>query len=247
MNINEVIVKNIDDAYTVFQPTGKTITVANRKFCALSFSLGGKLVYTHNGKDYVSDYKHALFHPMNATYKWKCIQGGEFCVINFIPLESYNHFESFTLTENSEILNLCANLKNAFIHNSPTCDKMSILYSIISRLTPQKNTDNTLSSAIRTIENEFHLPSFSIKKLSLACNMSESYFRRKFTELYGTSPKKYLCDIRIAQAKRLLREGGKNVSEISEQCGFTSIYHFSRAFKLSVGQTPKEFAKKQSL
>jgi AraC-like DNA-binding protein len=48
-------------------------------------------------------------------------------------------------------------------------------------------------------------------------------------------------------AKRMLIEGLKNVSEISEQCGVASVYHFSRAFKLSVGETPKEFAKKQSL
>jgi len=77
--------------------------------------------------------------------------------------------------------------------------------------------------------------------------MSESYFRRKFTESYGVSPKKYLCNIRIAMAKRMLIEGLKNVSEISEQCGFASIYHFSRAFKLNVGETPKEFSKKRGL
>ncbi len=247
MNIDEITIKNIDDAYTIFQPTGKSISVMNRKFCAISFSLGGKIVYTHNGKDYVSDYNHALFHPMNSTYKWHCPQGGEFYVLNFIPLECYTEFTSFNLAEPSEFHKLCADLKNAFIHNAPISAKMSILYSIISRLSHQKNTDNALNSAIRMIENEYKSPAFSIKKLSQSCNMSESYFRRKFTESYGVSPKKYLCDIRIAMAKRLLREGLKNVSEISEQCGFTSIYHFSRAFKQNVGDTPKEFAKKQSL
>ncbi len=246
MNIDELIVKNIDDAFTIFQPTGKIHNVISRRYCAISFSLGGKLVYTHNGKDYVSDYNHALFHPLNSTYTWRCLQGGEFYVLNFIPLENHNQFASFNLAEPSEFHKLCSDLKNAFIHNAPQSEKMSILYSIISRLS-HKNTDNTLNSAIRMIENEYHLTSFSIKKLSQACNMSESYFRRKFTESYGVSPKKYLCDIRIAMAKRMLIEGLKNVSEISEQCGFASIYHFSRAFKLNVGETPKEFSKKRGL
>jgi AraC-like DNA-binding protein len=97
------------------------------------------------------------------------------------------------------------------------------------------------------MENEYHLPNFSIKKLSQTCNMSESYFRRKFTETYGISPKKYLCNLRLAMAKRMLRDGRKNITEISEKCGFASVYHFSRAFKLSIGESPKEFAKKQSL
>ena len=247
MNIDELTIKNIDDAFIIFQPTGKTTSVINRKFCAISFSLGGKIVYTHNGKDYVSDYNHALFHPIDSTYKWKCIEGGEFYVLNFTPFENHTNFASFDLVNPSEFHKLCSDLKNAFIHNSPTSEKMSILYSIISQLTRQNKPDNSLNTAIRIIESEYQSPTFSIKKLSQECNMSESYFRRKFTDQYGVSPKKYLCDIRIAMAKRMLIEGLKNVSEISEQCGFASVYHFSRAFKLSVGETPKEFAKKQSL
>ena len=247
MNIDELTIKNIDDAFIIFQPTGKTTSVINRKFCAISFSLGGKIVYTHNGKDYVSDYNHALFHPIDSTYKWKCIEGGEFYVLNFTPFENHTNFVSFDLVNPAEFHKLCTELKNAFIHNAPTSTKMSIFYSIISLLAHQNNTDNILNFAIRIIESEYRLPSFSIKKLSQECNMSESYFRRKFTDQYGVSPKKYLCDIRIAMAKRMLIEGLKNVSEISEQCGFASVYHFSRAFKLSVGETPKEFAKKQSL
>lgn len=247
MNIDELTIKYIDDAFTIFQPTGKVHNVINRKFSGISFSLGGKLIYTHNGKDYVSDYNHALFHPIDSTYKWKCIEGGEFYVLNFAPFENHTNFVSFDLINPAEFHKLCTELKNAFIHNAPSSTKMSILYSIISLLTHQNNTDNILNFAIRMMESEYQSPSFSIKKLSQASNMSESYFRRKFTEQYGVSPKKYLCDIRIAMAKRLLREGLKNVSEISEQCGFASVYHFSRAFKLSVGETPKEFAKKQSL
>lgn len=47
-------------------------------------------------------------------------------------------------------------------------------------------------------------------------------------------------------AKQLLSENLSKISEISERCGFSSVYHFSRAFSIRVGMTPSEYAKQNN-
>lgn len=247
MNIDELVINQIIDAVTVFQPTGRAVRLENRKSSALSFSLGGKITYTHNGKEYVSDTEHVLFHPQNSAYDLHCNKGGRFFVIDFFTDENYNEFGEVSIKGSQTVVDLLAKLEDAFLLGYPKSEKMSIFYAILSRLIPKQNDDNALTFARRIIENEYANVNLSISKLAQNCNMSQSYFRRKFAQTYNVSPKKFLCDVRIEKAKRLLVSWDKNVSEIAEQCGFSSVYHFSRAFKLSVGETPKEFAKKQRL
>ena len=71
--------------------------------------------------------------------------------------------------------------------------------------------------------------------------MSYSRFRTLFREHTGSSPRQYQLDIRVNRAKELLRDGQRNVSEIAEVLGFSSVYYFSRLFKQRTGKTPVEF------
>jgi AraC family transcriptional regulator, transcriptional activator of pobA len=45
----------------------------------------------------------------------------------------------------------------------------------------------------------------------------------------------------ISEAKNLLVEGGKSVSEVAYRLGFENPPYFSRLFKKEVGISPKEF------
>jgi AraC-like DNA-binding protein len=47
----------------------------------------------------------------------------------------------------------------------------------------------------------------------------------------------------MRRAKQLLTDGMLTVSAIAEQCGFSSVYHFSRAFKQTTGLSPTAYAK----
>ena len=49
---------------------------------------------------------------------------------------------------------------------------------------------------------------------------------------------RHLRQLRLEQACGLLRLGPQRVSEVAEQCGFASIYSFSRAFRLAYGVSP---------
>lgn len=64
---------------------------------------------------------------------------------------------------------------------------------------------------------------------------------RSFKNEYKLTVLNYINSLRIKEAKALLRENKLSVTEISEKLGFNSIHYFSRIFKKTTGQSPKEY------
>ena len=64
-----------------------------------------------------------------------------------------------------------------------------------------------------------------------------------FRDNMGQSPMDYYTDLKIGEAKKLLREGKYTVSQIGDMLGYSCIHNFSRAFKNRVGFSPKEYTK----
>ena len=61
-------------------------------------------------------------------------------------------------------------------------------------------------------------------------------------EMTGVPTGKFLRNLRMEQAARLLREGKVNVSQIADKVGYNDLSHFSTAFKLHFGMSPTEYA-----
>lgn len=74
-------------------------------------------------------------------------------------------------------------------------------------------------------------------------HLSPGYFSNLFRVEVGMSFSDYLIQIRIDNAKRLLRRFDLSVEEVSKQCGFNSLAHFSRTFKDRCGMPPLKFRK----
>lgn len=66
---------------------------------------------------------------------------------------------------------------------------------------------------------------------------------RVFKNTVGISLKDYMIHFRINQAKRLLAETTVGIEAIGERVGYPDIYHFSKLFKVRVGQSPSNFRK----
>ena len=81
----------------------------------------------------------------------------------------------------------------------------------------------------------------TIESLSKLANMSESNFNRIFKKETGISPFEYLINVRIKKAKKFLREKTNTITEISINCGFYSISHFSSCFMKQFGMSPSDY------
>jgi len=74
--------------------------------------------------------------------------------------------------------------------------------------------------------------------------LSASQLQREFARLFGISPNRYLREIRIGVARRLLETSDDSISLIASSCGFYDQSHFSRQFKASTGMPPLQYRKR---
>ena len=80
----------------------------------------------------------------------------------------------------------------------------------------------------------------TIKSLSRKVGMNECYLKKGFRELFGTTIFEFYQSQRMEHAKYLLYEKGLTVTEVSVLLGYSSISHFSTAFKKHTGLKPCE-------
>lgn len=81
----------------------------------------------------------------------------------------------------------------------------------------------------------------SLQELAGLCEMSLASFNRKFNEIFKESPAHYLKKEKIEKAKRLLLGTDMRVTEVSWDCGFGDLSHFTKVFKSMTGMTPLKF------
>lgn len=84
---------------------------------------------------------------------------------------------------------------------------------------------------------------FKISHIASELNIHRSYINQCFKALYGISPSVYYQQIRMRQAKWMLRHSDLSIEQISRNMGFTSPGHFSHFFKKGIGQSPLRFRK----
>lgn len=80
-----------------------------------------------------------------------------------------------------------------------------------------------------------------LEDLAQEYGMSPSRMRKLFKKVNNISPRDFLLNMRIEEAKRLLSEGRKSITEISEEVGYENANYFSRIFKKKVGMSPAQY------
>ncbi len=80
----------------------------------------------------------------------------------------------------------------------------------------------------------------TIRELSRKVGMNECYLKKGFKALAGKTIHEYQQELRISRAKVLLKEQGRSVTDVANILGYSSISHFSTAFKKTTGMKPCE-------
>lgn len=101
-----------------------------------------------------------------------------------------------------------------------------------------------VNNAIIYIQKHLYEP-IRLNTLSQSIGVSNSVLYKAFISVLSIPPATYIHQQKIQQAqKRLLL--GKSVTEISQELGYSSAYHLSKAFKNIVGVSPREYKKKMN-
>ena len=94
-------------------------------------------------------------------------------------------------------------------------------------------------SLVQVVQNH-KFKNLNSEELAFLCNMSLSTFKRKFQDIYNTSPRKYVISERMKIAERMLRNQRKP-SEIYFELGYENLSSFSSQFKKHFGMAPTHF------
>ncbi|NJE39754.1 AraC family transcriptional regulator [Faecalicoccus pleomorphus] len=107
----------------------------------------------------------------------------------------------------------------------------------------QEYYENTLLNEILVFIHNNIFTAFTVEDLCQKFSISRSSLQSLFRTNIHTTPKHYISNLKLNQAKLLIQEHKYTISEISDMLGFTSIHYFSRKFKLQYGLSPTDYAK----
>jgi len=97
-----------------------------------------------------------------------------------------------------------------------------------------------LNAIYRFTINEYHRR-ISLEEVAAVSNMTVNSFCRYFKKRTRKSYVKFLNEMRIAQACRLLQQYNYSISQIGLEVGFSNLSNFNRKFKEIKNCNPSEF------
>ena len=97
-----------------------------------------------------------------------------------------------------------------------------------------------IQAAKAYIRNNFQFP-ITIVDVAHSVGVSPNYLANLFAKRGEITPKRYLTQVRMEVAAKLLHNSTSSVGEIARAVGYTSPLHFSKAFSLYYGVSPLHY------
>ncbi|MDD2284960.1 MAG: AraC family transcriptional regulator [Paludibacter sp.] len=130
----------------------------------------------------------------------------------------------------------------------------TLLIELVRRNTKLKKVERLSTVARERAEEDFErrLEKFLVENISedLTLNdvckhmkMSRTLMIKLFKSKKDIGIMEYFRSLKIEQAKKIIREGNHNITEVSELLGYSSIHSFSRHFSKTTNMSPSEYAK----
>jgi iron complex transport system substrate-binding protein len=156
----------------------------------------------------------------------------------------------FRLTNNEAILDCVEKMEKdwTFKISAYRNNCFSLLYKVFYILERARETKymppdkyKIIEPAILYLKENYSDSHLKITDLAKQANISPSYFRRIFSNIFLMPPAQYLRNIRISKAKELLLTDGISVTDVSNMVGYSSLFYFDVVFKKETGMTPTEY------
>jgi AraC-like DNA-binding protein len=120
------------------------------------------------------------------------------------------------------------------------------LEAMLSALEPSEEPVRNGSERICLVEKYFqfhYAENFDLEAVLKKYGMSLRTFYREWKAAFSVSPARYLLNLRMQRACRLLRNADLRIYEIAKICGYPNEIYFSRVFKNANGMTPAAWRK----
>lgn len=101
--------------------------------------------------------------------------------------------------------------------------------------------DNHIAEAIMDVLQERIYGNLTIEEITQQLGYGKTYVSTVFKKVYGMSIMTCYTNLKIKEAKFLIRENTASIAEISEMLGFSSPQYFSKRFRQFVHLSPKQY------
>ena len=158
-----------------------------------------------------------------------------------------NHFLHFISTDDSSAL---SHLRcNALLQP----ENIRELEELLSLLCRRENSpklwgadkarydDDIAARVLRMLEEHIY-GRLTLSDITAAMGYGKTYLSNIFKRVYGKSIMDSYTQLKINEAKYLLREGSMSVSQISDSLGFSSPQYFSKRFAAMTKMSPRQYA-----
>lgn len=108
----------------------------------------------------------------------------------------------------------------------------------------KRSGDKCFEESIAYIETHYK-EDISAKDIAQRSGYSVYHFNRKFKEILGVTPYRYVTQRRLLEAKNMLLSSNDTIERIALSCGFKSAVSFYKAFKNEFKLTPNAFKHKK--
>ena len=115
------------------------------------------------------------------------------------------------------------------------------LHEAVTRLVPRDGVPADPLAHIRHYLDTHLEKDIKLDDLARRMGWTERHLRRRFLEVYGKTPGRYLTEARLARAAELLLTTARGLQEIGRKIGCPELGGFRRLFKSRFGVTPSEY------
>jgi|Laugrespbdmm15sn_2_1035079.scaffolds.fasta_scaffold24561_2 transcriptional regulator GlxA family with amidase domain len=100
--------------------------------------------------------------------------------------------------------------------------------------------DETIIEIQEWMQNQFHIQ-LTLELIAEKFDMSVRSLNRRFKQASGKTPMQYLQQIRLDNAKELLRTSNLSVAEVAFNSGYPDCSYFSAQFRKSISLSPRAY------
>jgi len=108
------------------------------------------------------------------------------------------------------------------------------------RLTQEQSAQDTIELITRLMRTTPD-GSLTIEQICKSSGIGLTALKECFRKYNYTGVMEHYRLIRLTEARRLLREGRLNITQISEKLGYSSVHYFSSQFKRIIGLSPSSY------
>ena len=128
--------------------------------------------------------------------------------------------------------------------DSPSRMRSQLVFGLLCELADADSTAPALpplvAAAIEDIRKNY-AGLYGVEELSERLGVSKSHLVRVFTAAVNMTPGRYLTNVRIEAAMRLLLHREYTLDVVASLCGFSGANYLCRVFKKETGQTPAQW------